>query len=596
MARLAAAPHAHDAAPIQRMAPQEAHNELQEARQSSDEEEAGTDHALIEDEYLRADLESFFGEPKENLASKKAAQETSIEAVGEKPAVKQEKKQPAAKRTARVRKPKPETTGKEKGEDKCAPKKAPRATKASKAAALAALKKEADPPPHSLVKEEAMMLDISDDEETNQHVKMEPYEEEPVAEAVPSWPTRASTRQTAARTVGKPTDPADAARLQDAPRSKGDGRGGSPSHGRPTSLSTHRAASASDEAGAAAATTPSMISRVKGSCIDMRGVPGSETRDAACEDSQPGGRSRTKTEHGDATKEATPSSPRAPRRRAPGRPSCRSPSRTAVEQQMKEMRESTHIDTASQQRRGRSSLSPRLVSSIVATVLAHAPMRRATSRSHSRRRSDHRATLRSRSPRRPRSERRRSTPSPRRTRRPKRSGTPPDDRRQGRRPEIGGVTEEDPPWRKGHSTEAAKKGRRSSERSTAAPEASPWATRAQEDAASRAVVQFLRHTKLCDEGWENGEALLNQIPNLPSLESISWLTRHSVSEAHGDRLEERHFGGIPHYRARHRPGTAASPWQRGVRLGPSGMRLRGPRSEEARARRQAASMRARGRN
>ena len=60
---------------------------------------------------------------------------------------------------------------------------------------------------------------------------------------------------------------------------------------------------------------------------------------------------------------------------------------------------------------------------------------------------------------------------------------------------------------------------------------------AQEEAASRAVVQYLRHTKLGSEGWETGERLLNRVPNLPSLQSITWLAQNSTSEVHGYRLE-----------------------------------------------------------
>ena len=55
----AAAPHAQIAEPAPRRLPQEAHDGYHEARQTSD-EEAGADQALIEDEYLRAELESHF--------------------------------------------------------------------------------------------------------------------------------------------------------------------------------------------------------------------------------------------------------------------------------------------------------------------------------------------------------------------------------------------------------------------------------------------------------------------------------------------------------------------------------------------------------
>ena len=142
----AAAPHAQMERPAPRRLPQEAHDGLHEAKQTS-EEEAGADQALIEDVYLRAELESHFGIDH----GMEAASPTSTKRAGKKPDEKQATKQkPAAKRAAQIKKPKPETKGKQ--DAKAAPRRAAKETKAAKAGTAAALTKEADTPPPRRVK------------------------------------------------------------------------------------------------------------------------------------------------------------------------------------------------------------------------------------------------------------------------------------------------------------------------------------------------------------------------------------------------------------------------------------------------------------
>ena len=275
------------------------------------------------------------------------------------------------------------------------------------------------------------------------------------------------------------------------------------------------------------------------------------------------------------------------------------PTRADLESQALEMKEARDIPRSRSARR-QGELSPRLVSSIVATVLAQMPPHRqdrsrSTPRACRRRRtavdeeSDDRPVRVHLQPRRSRSRQRsRSSPRPCRTStarsprtrsprrdahssRPIRSGTPPSPRR--RRPAPDASTQEDiaPPWRKGAEH--------------ASSFASPYSTCAAEDAASRAVVRFLRHTRPGPGGWTNWKEIASRVHGIEGLGGLEWLLEHSLSPSHGARLRGARPEGVLHLRAAFRPGDTKTPWQRGSRIGHLGTRARGPRSEEAQQRR-----------
>ena len=292
-----------------------------------------------------------------------------------------------------------------------------------------------------------------------------------------------------------------------------------------------------------------------------------------------------------------------------------------LQEQLNEMNEAVCIDEArdeprpssalqrrdrSRQRPAQADLSPELVSTIVATVLAHIPpasSRRVGSRSHTHSRNldeDHERTRSPRSRRR-RSPRRRAlrlrsrtrsptrSPTPRRLRRPKRSGTPPDAAARRSDAKARADQSETPPWRKA-ADEAAAAPRPGRWVHGPPPTPRPWATHTQADTASRAVVKFLRHTKAGPEGWFSAQVVLEAAPEVPDEGALIWLVEKSLSVAHGPRLQSRgRAGHALQLRATPRCGAGANAWARGARLGIDGSKAREPRSDEALARRNEAA-------
>lgn len=342
---------------------------------------------------------------------------------------------------------------------------------------------------------------------------------------------------TTAPSNGPATRPASRAQPEPAAKDElGEERVPAPTSAGPACPSTPLAAET------AAPTTPSMTIRDKGRCNHTHTA--ADRRIGHHEHDEPRADGKNRLNRGFPTsgddnmrnrrKSPQVRTTRRPSRGSPGRPTARAANRDEIEQQLADMRESVSMDTTPPPRR-HDALSPRLVSNIVATVLTQLAARKSRSRNGNSRRT----RLRSRS-----SRKHRRTPSVRRTRRPR-----------------------NPALRR--TTVGTPAGRRRAESPTKHPPP--------------------RHTKLGPEGWEAVKKLLANIPDLPSMRSLTWLAQHSVNSTRGERVQARHVGGIRHFQAAPRQRAEATPWQRGARLGPSGVRVRGPRSDEARARRQAAT-------
>ena len=255
------------------------------------------------------------------------------------------------------------------------------------------------------------------------------------------------------------------------------------------------------------------------------------------------------------------------------------------------------------------------MSSIVASVLAQLPegraqARRSVSRSRTRARArsrglshsrsqnsgrEHtsrrgRVALRSRTRSRTRSrgdvDSQPRSPTPKRRRATKRSGTPPDARTRLKH-ETRRADPDQPPWRK--NSEGAPRWKHGPPPPIPSEAPHPWGTEARTEAASREVVKFLRHSRPGPDGWFTAREILDEIPAAQCLQSLIWLTDHSVSSTRGPRLQSRTRGGSHQFRASPIAGFGSTPWERGARIGPTGAKARGPRSVEARARRGEAS-------
>ena len=74
------------------------------------------------------------------------------------------------------------------------------------------------------------------------------------------------------------------------------------------------------------------------------------------------------------------------------------------------------------------------------------------------------------------------------------------------------------------------------------PRTSPWRSEKAEEAASRAVVRFLRHSKPGPGGWVSHNDIVAEVPEALHGEALLWLTKNSVSTNHGPRLQAREEG------------------------------------------------------
>ena len=86
------------------------------------------------------------------------------------------------------------------------------------------------------------------------------------------------------------------------------------------------------------------------------------------------------------------------------------------------------------------------------------------------------------------------------------------------------------------------------------PSASPLRSEKIEEAASRAVVRYLRHSKPGPGGWVSHHDIVAEVPEALHGEALVWLTRNSISLNHGPRLQARQEG---------KPSTVAHPRGRG---------------------------------
>ena len=97
---------------------------------------------------------------------------------------------------------------------------------------------------------------------------------------------------------------------------------------------------------------------------------------------------------------------------------------------------------------------------------------------------------------------------------------------------------------------------------------SPWITSAAEDAASRAVVRYIRHTRLGAGGWTDWKDIASNIEGIEGVDCLEWLLQHSIG-SHGHRLLAARPEGALHLNAAFTKGNLTTPGSAGHGQGTS---------------------------
>ena len=107
------------------------------------------------------------------------------------------------------------------------------------------------------------------------------------------------------------------------------------------------------------------------------------------------------------------------------------------------------------------------------------------------------------------------------------------------------------------------------------------------------MVKFLRHTKPDKDGWIAATDVIDSLDDVQGTRQLAWLIKHSISEGRGARILAQYKKGnmfvraAPKYGAPRAHVDTRTPWETGARLDAHGLRIRGPRTDEARQRRNA---------